>query len=318
MSDAKSSETGEYPPLKPPQNTAPPKAMSSRVEVDFGTASHAGYFRQNNEDSYLVARVERSLTTVATNLPGGCIPDQFSERTFGMVVADGLGGSAAGEVASQTALSTLVNLVLHTPDWIMRDSYSEAERVMNRMADRYRRIGAALDSLAEGDPDLAGMATTMTLAVSNGADLFLTHVGDSRAYLFREAELFRLTHDHTYAQDLADRGLIRQDEVAAHRFRHVLTRTVGNSGSEIDVDVRQLLLRDGDQLLLCTDGLTEMVPNGEIQKLLESGATAAASCKALIEAALAAGGKDNVTAVLARYRFPATWTGTTGLDQDLD
>jgi len=307
MSDAKSSETGEYPPLKPPQNTAPPKAMSSRVEVDFGTASHAGYFRQNNEDSYLVARVERSLTTVATNLPGGCIPDQFSERTFGMVVADGLGGSAAGEVASQTALSALVNLVLHTPDWIMRDSGAEAERVMNRMVDRYRRIGVALDSLAGGDPDeLAGMATTLTLAVSNGADLFLSHVGDSRAYLFREGELFRLTHDHTYAQELADHGLIRQDEVATNRFHHALTRTVGNRGSEIDVDVRQLLLRDGDQLLLCTDGLTEMVPNGEIQKLLESGATATESCQSLIEAALAAGGKDNVTAVLARYRFPAT------------
>lgn len=302
MSDVKSSETGDYLPPTP----VPPKEMSSRVEVDIGAASHPGYFRPNNEDSYLVARVERSLTTIATNLPSGCVPNQFSERTFGMVVADGLGGSAAGEVASQTALSTLVNLVLYTPDWIMRDSGAEAERVMNRMIDRYRRIGAAIDSLAGGDPDLAGMATTLTLAVSNGADLFLSHVGDSRAYLLRERELFRLTHDHTYAQDLADRGLIRQSEVATHRFRHVLTRSLGSCGSEIDVDVRQLLLRDGDQLLLCTDGLTEMVPNGEIQTLLESGSTAAESCQGLIDAALAAGGKDNVTAVVARYCFPAT------------
>ena len=304
MNDAVQSDTGEYQPAPPAAPSSPPEPLSSIVEVDVAGASDRGRVRANNEDSFLVARVERSLHTVATNLPDGMVPDRFAERSFGMVVADGVGGGAAGEVASRTALSTLVNLVLFTPDWIMRDGDAEAERFMSRMIDRYRQIGASIDTLSEGDPALAGMATTMTLAVSNGTDLFVTHVGDSRCYLFREGELLRLTHDHTYAQDLADQGLIRQNEVASHRLRHVLTRTLGPRGSEIEVDVRQLSLRDGDQLLLCTDGLTEMVPQEEMRALLASAESADDACKYLIAAALAGGGKDNVTVIVARYRFP--------------
>ena len=105
---------------------------------------------------------------------------------------------------------------------------------------------------------------------------------------------------------MADHGLIRQHEVATHRMRHVLTRTLGPHGGEIEVDVRQLVLRDGDQLLLCTDGLTEMVRDVEIGALLKSATNAAEACKKLIDASLAAGGRDNVTVVLVRYRIPAT------------
>ena len=306
MTVASDTDTGEFLPMPPRAPASPPEPISSRIEVDVAAATDTGRARANNEDSYLVARVERALHTVATNLPDGCVPERFAEVSYAMVVADGVGGGAAGEVASRTALSTLVNLVLHTPDWIMRDGGAEAERLQNRMIERYRQIGASIDDLSAGDPALTGMATTMTLAVSNGPDLFLTHVGDSRAYLYREGELFRLTHDHTYAQELADHGLIQQHEVASHRLRHVLTRTLGPRGSEVQVDVRQLLLRDGDRLLLCTDGLTEMLPNEEIGNLLASESTASAICSSLIDAALAGGGKDNVTVVVACYRFPTS------------
>src|SRR5262249_22559632 len=147
------------------------------------------------------------------------------------------------------------------------------------------------------------MATTMTLACSSGQDLFLGHVGDSRAYLLRGSDLIRLTRDHTYAQELADAGRIEQRDVERHRFRHVLTRALGPQGDHIQVDVTRIGLQDGDQLLLCSDGLTGMLPEDRIRELL-AGQTADAACRALIDAALAGGGKDNITVVLARYRFP--------------
>lgn len=297
-------DTGVYAPL-PAAPSGPPESISEQVEVEFGSATHAGLVRPNNEDCFLVARIERTLEALATNLPPGEIPTRFGELTYGMVVADGLGGSSAGEVASRLAVSTFVNLVLHTPDWIMRGGDDEAARVMDRIAERYRKIGAALTERSEGDAALAGMATTMTLAVTNGADLFLGHVGDSRAYLLRGDQLAKLTRDHTYAQDLADAGQIAQDQVATHRGRHMLTRALGPGGSEVDVDVGRLSLRNGDQLLLCTDGLTGMVDEDTIRGLLASG-TAAAAAQALVDAALANGGKDNVTVVIARYGLPTS------------
>jgi protein phosphatase len=298
--DARS--TDDYPALSSAQ-VPPPEPFSTLAVVEFGAATHPGLVRPNNEDCYLVGRVERALETLATNLPPGAVPARFAEVSYGMLVADGLGGGAAGEVASRLAITTFINLVLHTPDWVMRSGEDEAERILGRITERYRQVGAALAERAGGDPTLAGMATTMTLAASHGTDLFVGHIGDSRAYLLRGSDLIRLTQDHTYSQGLADRGLIQQDEVETHQLRHILTRALGARGGEVHVDVSRGRLRDGDQLLLCSDGLTAMVPEDDIRGLLAAG-TAAGACQALVAAALENGGLDNVTATLARYRFP--------------
>jgi protein phosphatase len=282
---------------------SPPEPVSSRVRVEFGAGSHVGLVRESNEDSYLVGRVERSFHTLSTNLPAGHGPERFDEVSYGAIVADGLGGSRAGEEASRLAIATFVNLVLHTPDWIMRVTEEEADRVMDRIAERYRQVGAALAERAAESPALEGMATTMTLACSNGNELFVGHVGDSRAYVLRGPNLIRLTRDHTYAQELADAGMIRQDEVERHRLRHVLSRALGPQGDDVKVDVTRFGLQSGDQLLLCSDGLTGMIAEDAIPALV-GGRTAQDACQALIDAALAAGGKDNVTVVLARYHFP--------------
>jgi protein phosphatase len=178
----------------------------------------------------------------------------------------------------------------------------EIERVMQRMTERYRRVDAALREEARADPGLAGMGTTMTLACSLGADLILAHVGDSRAYLLRGGALHSLTRDHTLVQELVDRGVVRPEQAAQHPFRHVLTRALGGSGGEIEAEVQHLLLADADQLLLCTDGLTDMVDATTIGAILQSAASSDDACQALVELALQNGGKDNVTVVLARYR----------------
>jgi protein phosphatase len=301
MSVDPNAETGDYTgwssaPARPP---APAQAR-----VDLGALSHPGKVRPNNEDCYLVARFERALQLLLTNLPEGHAPARLEDVAYGMLVADGIGGAAAGEVASRLAATTLMNLVANTPDWVMRPGRRESARLLERMAERYRAVDAALKKEAWADPGLSGMGTTMTVAASLGAELFLGHVGDSRAYLCRGDNLHRLTRDHTCAQALADAGLIAQEEVGTHQLRHVLTRALGAGPGQAEADIERIDLLDGDQVLLCTDGLTEMVDDVTLALILHSGGTAQEACQALVEAALDRGGRDNVTVVLARYGFP--------------
>jgi serine/threonine protein phosphatase PrpC len=296
-------DTGDFPTPPPLTPAAPPPSASAQVQVDLGALSHRGKVRANNEDCYLVARVDRALTILLTNLPEGCLPDRAEEVGYGLLVADGMGGMAAGEVASRLAVTSLVRILVHTSDWIMRTDAGAADQLLERIAERYRQVDAALKEEAQADPGLAGMGTTMTLGYSLGADLFLGHIGDSRAYFRRGQDLFQLTRDHTYAQALADLGVIEPEQVVRHRFRHVLTRALGGTAGEVEADVQRARIRDGDQLLLCTDGLTEMVDDGAINAVLGKASSADEACQDLVNLALNHGGKDNVTVVVARYRF---------------
>jgi protein phosphatase len=294
-------DTAEY-RLQPSSPTTP-VAPAVRAQVEFGALSHPGNVRPSNEDYYLVVRVGRALQTLLTNLPPGDLPDRSEEEGYGLLVADGMGGHAAGEVAARLAVNALVNLVLDQPDWILLTGERENERVLRRMARRYREVDELLRQEAEKDPNLWGMGTTLTVACILGGTLFVGNLGDSRAYLYRGADLYRLTRDHTLAQLLADTGSIRPDEVATHRFRHVLTRSLGTGEGLAQADVQQVPLRDGDQVLLCTDGLTDRVDDAAIAAALQRAGTASDACQALVELALARGGRDNVTVVLARCRF---------------
>jgi protein phosphatase len=284
----------------------PPRPFSSLVRVDLAGLSDRGLVRSNNEDHFLCVRFGRHLACLGTNLPEGQIPPRSEETGYAVGVADGMGGHVAGEEASRLALGTLVNLVLRYPDWILRlDDEAFVAEVMRRAAERCGQIQAAMTEQARADPNLQGFGTTLTVAWSLGKDLFLCHVGDSRAYLWRRGKLCQLTHDHTLAQSLADAGHLTQQEVATHRYRHVLTRALGVQGGAVEPDVLQLALEDGDWLLLCSDGLSDMVPDERIADLLGGGRAAGQVCQDLVREALQAGGRDNVTVVVARYEFPA-------------
>lgn len=288
----------------PGQPSSRPTSISSRLKVDLGAFSDRGKVRTNNEDSFLVTRFKRSMYTLLTNLPPGQILEQYGEVGYVMLVADGMGGVAAGEVASRTAISALVDLVIQTPDWIMRPDGQHANEVLRRMKERFSQLTEVLMRRAQSDSLLSGMGTTLTLAVSLGADLIIAHVGDSRAYLFRRGQLLRLTSDQTVAQLLADTGVIRPEEITKHHARHVLTSAITARGDQAEVELHQLRLMDGDQLLVCSDGLTDMVTEACIIKVLEKGCPAADACRALVELALEAGGQDNVTVILGRYHIP--------------
>jgi len=134
--------------------------------------------------------------------------------------------------------------------------------------------------------------------------MLIAHVGDSRAYVFRKGELRRLTRDQTMAQFMADTGLISKDEIDCHPMRHILTGVLGTGATSGDVVLGVEKLVDGDQVLLCTDGLTEMVPEHVMARVLrESTGSAAEACQRLLDIALERGGKDNVTVVLGRYQI---------------
>jgi protein phosphatase len=304
MSDKPEEDTAVYPSLLKPSEADRPQVFSSLVRADLGALSDPGKVRPNNEDHFLAVHFSRSLLTVATNLPTDSVPDEFDELGYGLAVADGLGGEAAGEVASSMAITLGINLVLNHPRWMLRIDAEEARENMDRWRRRFRQIDYVLTKRAEEDPALEGMGTTMTVACSIGTDLFLYHTGDSRAYRFRGAALERLTRDHTTAQSLADAGLINPGEVARHPLRNVLTRALGGRGGSIQADTLHTQLADGDRLLLCTDGLTDMVPDQQIADVLARTPSAQDAARALVDLALQAGGKDNVTVVLAGYSIP--------------
>jgi protein phosphatase len=296
-------DTAELPVRQEPK-LAEPAGASSLVEVDLAALSHPGKLRTNNEDHYIVARFDRAMRTLLTNLPEGEAPAAYAETVYGLLVADGVGGQAAGEVASRTAIQALVDLVIDTPDWIMRLDEPLAKEVLDRMERRFQKVREVLVERAKADPSLRGMATTMTVACSVGPELLTAHVGDSRAYLFRNGRLSRLTRDQTMAQSLADAGAIRPSEVATHPMRHVLTSAIATRGAFVQVQLGRSRLEDGDQLLLCSDGLTEMVKEEAIAGVLRARTPAAEACRRLVDLALQGGGEDNVTVVLGRYRIP--------------
>ena len=298
-----SGELEKTEPQRPAEELSP-AGVSTLVEVDLAALSDPGKVRANNEDHYIVARFDRSMRTLLTNLPKGQVPGSYAETVYGLLVADGVGGQQAGEIASRTAIQAIVDLVIDTPDWIMRLDEPLEKEVLERMERRFQKVREVLVERAQADPKLRGMATTLTVACSLGPVLLTTHVGDTRAYLHRGGKLMRLTRDQTMAQSLADAGAIRPEEIASHPMRHVLTSALAARSSFVQVEVGRWVLKDGDRLLLCSDGLTEMVSEKQIASVLAADSPSSDACRRLVDLALQAGGEDNVTVVLARYRIP--------------
>ena len=280
------------------------ETCSSRVVVDLAAVSDRGLVRENNQDQYLVMRFRRSMERLLTNLQADQVPARAEEVGYGFVVADGMGGPTGGEVTSQMAISTLVNLALHKPDWVFGTSPEDTRRRVQRMAKRWERVQEAIRVRGDREPALGQMGTTMIAAVSLGTRLVIGHVGDSRAYVSRSGRLHQLTRDHTLVQTMVDLGELTPEEAATHPRRDLLMRSFSAAGDAYFGDFQQATLAEGDQLLLCTDGLTKMVDNETIGSVLSRAASAHEACQVLLAAALKNGGKDNVTIALARYRIP--------------
>jgi len=292
-------------PGEPVARPAEP-ARAPRVSADVAALTHQGLVRETNEDSYCVFRLGRFLERVVSNIPESELPTRTEDSGHPMIVADGMGGHRAGEVASRSALVNTIQLILRSPRWALNledpaTRETEIRDLLTRSRAYLAAVHAGLREQADADARLEGMGTTLTGAYTVGADAFLLHVGDSKAYLLRGDEFRKITHDHTVAQHYADIGVIPQEQVASHRASHMLTRAIGGPMEKLTGDMHHLRIQHGDLLILCSDGLTDMATEEQIATVARTRGTPAEACQGLIDLALAGGGRDNVTAIVARY-----------------
>ncbi|HEU4318460.1 MAG TPA: Stp1/IreP family PP2C-type Ser/Thr phosphatase [Acidimicrobiia bacterium] len=225
----------------------------------WATATHKGMVRENNEDS------------VFPNAAGD------SSDSAVLIVADGMGGHVAGEVASRIAINAAASSELTAEDRVAAGNRAIREEVAR-------------------EPSLEGMGTTMTLLMIEDGQATVGHVGDSRAYLLRNGELSQLTEDHTVAAEYVSMGQLRPEEAATHPQRHMLTRTLGLTRF-VNVDEVKFDLEVGDRILVCSDGLTEMVDDTRIAERLAQGSPEEVAW-GLVELANDAGGVDNISVVV--------------------
>ena len=283
-----------------------PSAPTLRAQprFRFGAGTDTGKVRQRNEDQFLVATLLKSMRIRASSLPHGDVDRLAREQAHLMVVADGLGGANAGQRASTLAVEEVEAFTLDSLKWFLHRSGSEENALVRDLREMIAASDRAVIDEAEADRRLRGMGTTLTMAYNDGNDLFIAHAGDSRAYLLRDGQLRQLTKDHTLVQAMVDGGLIRSEDARHHARRHVVTNVVGGPEEGVVADVIKLTLRDGDVLLLCSDGLSEPVGDARIADVLtQDRDDPEAACRHLIDRALASGGPDNVTAIVARFDF---------------
>ena len=234
------------------------------MNVSVGAKSDVGRVRKGNEDAMLV---EAPL----------------------FVVADGMGGHLAGDVASATAVET-----------IKRSSEEQPPSEPSTLEAYVRAANKAIWEKALADAQLQGMGTTCTLLFLDGATAHIAHVGDSRAYLLRDGEFSQLTEDHTLVERMVREGKLERTEAARHPQRSIITRALGVE-SDVEVDLSTFEVTEGDRVLLCSDGLSSMVDDSEIETLLRDASGAEAAANDLVNAALEAGGEDNVTVVVLDF-----------------
>jgi serine/threonine protein phosphatase PrpC len=242
----------------------------------------------------------KSMKVLGTSLPQP--KTQYSdERGYLFIVADGMGGHQAGEQASAMAVESIEAFALNTLSWFFLLQGTEEHNVLKEFQAALQQADAKVCREAAQHRELTGMGTTVTIAYCVGSRLFVVHVGDSRCYLLHERELQCLTHDHTLVAEMVSRGTLQPEEAAHHRLRHVITNVVGGGDLGVKVECHRIELAADDILLLCSDGLTEMVPDDRIAAGLLACRDPREACERLVAEANEYGGKDNITVITARF-----------------
>jgi len=279
-------------------------ATASLTVSAFGITDQ-GKVRATNEDQFLIAKLTKTMRIWQTSLPEPKV--QVGEECGHLfLVADGMGGHRAGERASALAVVAIEHFTLNTFKWFLGSNSADAQRALAQFQVALEEADARVVEEAAEHPELRGMGTTVTMAFHLAAHLCVVHVGDSRAYLFRQHELHQITEDHTLLNEMVRTGSLHPSEVAGHRLRHVITNVVGGHERGVSVEARAVGLQPGDRLLICSDGLTEMVTNDKIADVLEAEPVPRDAATKLVAMANDAGARDNVTLVIARFDVAAT------------
>src|SRR3954470_9232824 len=264
---------------------------SVRVSV-FGKTD-LGRTRDHNEDTFLVADLSSGNASLQPEVRNHAIGPRGSL----FMVADGMGGAAAGELASAMAAD---HIYRHMASHWVQDRSSSPERFAYRMKEAVELANDQLYGYARAHPEVRGMGTTVTAAGVYDSDLYLVQIGDSRAYLVRGSEAIQLTKDQSLMQRLVDAGELTEDEAEQSERRNIILQALGPD-PRVKVDLTHQSLRRGDTLIVCSDGLSGLVRREEFADLAREHADLPALCSALIDLANARGGPDNITVVAARF-----------------
>ncbi len=267
--------------------------MTSAIHVSVFAKTDLGRTREHNEDSFLVA----DLSTGNASLMPDVREHDVGPRGSLFVVADGMGGAAAGELASSMATEVIWQHLLTT--WAT-DTDLTAERFALRIRESVERANAEIFQYAEEHPEVHGMGTTLTMAGVYGADLYLAQIGDSRAYLIRGGRASQLTRDQSLTQRLVDAGELSEEEAERSERRNIILQALGPD-VHIRVDLSHQSIRRDDLLIMCSDGLSGLVKRDEIGEVAGRTDSLSALCSELIDLANSRGGPDNITVVAARF-----------------
>ena len=271
-------------------------AEVNAINVDVFALSDMGRVRKNNEDNFAVC----NLTTGEVGLTPSVSSHSLGPRGTLLLVADGMGGEACGEVASQICSVTVPKRLYDNSKTI--DNVSEANFVL-LLRESIEFANQIIFQKAQSNPSFRGMGTTTTAATLFGPYLFVAQVGDSRAYLARNTSVIQLTRDQTFLNYLADIGAEVPVDPEKDSRRSILTQAVGTSET-LDVKVTYTKVRQGDSILLCSDGLYNMVKHDDLLRIVTGDDTLANKCKSLIDRANEGGGTDNITVIMAELTGP--------------
>jgi protein phosphatase len=268
-------------------------------EIDVFGLTHRGRVRTVNEDQFLIASLHKKVQVHMTSLPDSqAFSGDTSRLAFLAMVADGVGGGPHGDDASRWAIEALTQYVTHSLNCYYTSDATNQEAFTQGLEEAALHCHAELQLRADSDPELEGMATTLTLWLGVWPRAYVLQVGDSRAYLLRENRLTQLSSDQTMAQVLVEQGILTRADAMGTRWEHVLSSSIG--GPESLPVVTRVDQQWGDVGLLCSDGLTKHVPDERIRERLKAMPTARAGCEALLQDALDDGGTDNITIVIGR------------------
>jgi protein phosphatase len=271
-----------------------------RLTVKAFGMTDKGRVRPTNEDQFLCAELTKAMRVWQTTLPEP--KAQFGEeRGHLFLVADGMGGHHAGEQASALAVVAIEQFTLNTFKWFLHSNGPEARRALEQFQTALRQADARILEESADHPELSGMGTTVTMAYHLDAQLCVVHVGDSRAYMFAADKLTQVTHDHTLMAEMVRRGDLQPEQVALHHLRNVITNVVGGNEAGVDVEAHTFEVHPGDRLLLCSDGLTDVLANEAIAVTLRAEPEPEAACTKLLAQANDAGGPDNITVLIVRF-----------------
>jgi serine/threonine protein phosphatase PrpC len=266
--------------------------------LDYAAITHPGKVRKNNEDAYLLSALDGEEPII--NGPAESLI--VGDCGLLVAVADGMGGAAAGEVASREGLAAVALFLFGHWGCLDRSRAREAE-LIKAMETAVEQASDAVLRYSDDDRTARGMGSTLTAAVIWNGCAYLAQVGDSRAYLLRHGILHQITVDQTLVNDLVAQGTLTREQARTHPQRNMITQALG-SPQPLQVVLSRLTLRRGDRLLCCSDGLHGEVPDSVIQELLNRGQNPKRSLELLVNEALAHGGRDNITGVLLSLNDP--------------